>query len=188
MVLFDRDDGPGRRATVVAEVGSTFKSCSQEPFWQKCWKSIGFPKKSARARGVEFWQFFFEKPLVFLSFYVKIVTKPKVLEGFRLARANVHFTLFFARDSWSLDMWEHEMSFYSVFCKGRRGTTKQPDLVPIVLTEASSQKWWKWGCGLGAAGGARTRGANNNYSLEVIIFNNNNNHRAPGGALATHGP
>ena len=24
-------------------------------------------------------------------------------------------------------------------------------------------------------GGSRTRGANNNYSLEVIMFNNNNN-------------
>ena len=47
---------------------------------------------------------FFEKPLGFWCFYVKIVTKPKVLEGFRLARANVHFTLFFARDSWNLMM------------------------------------------------------------------------------------
>ena len=102
--FFARDDGPGTRATVVAEVRSVRKSCSQEPFWQKCWKSIGFPKKSARARGVNFWNFFLKKPLGFWCFYVKIVTKTKVLEGFRLARAHVHFVSFFARDSWSLAM------------------------------------------------------------------------------------
>ena len=34
----------------------------------------------------------------FLWFYVKIITKTEVLEGFRLARANVHFVVFFAMD------------------------------------------------------------------------------------------
>ena len=38
------------------------------------------------------------KPLGFLGFYVKIITKTEVLEGFRLARANVHFVVFFAMD------------------------------------------------------------------------------------------
>ena len=52
---------------------------------------------------------------VLACFYVKIVTKPKVLEGFRLARANVHFVSFFARDSSSLGMQEDEMSVYIVF-------------------------------------------------------------------------
>ena len=130
MVLFDRDYGPGRRATVVAEVRSTFKSCSQKPFLQKCSKSVGFPTKSARARGVDFWNFFLEKPLGFWCFYVKIVTKTKVLEGFRLARANVHFVSFFARDSWSLDILEHEMSFCIVFYKGKRASTK---VLPLFL-------------------------------------------------------
>ena len=88
--------------------------------FKKWWVSY----ESARARGMKFWQFFFEKPLVFLSFYVKIVTNTEVLEGFRLARANVHFTLFFARDSWNLDVLEQEMSFYIVFCKGKRGTSQ----------------------------------------------------------------
>ena len=78
---------------------------------KKWWVSY----ESARARGMKFWQFFFEKPLGFWCFYVKIVTKTKVLEGFRLARANVHFTLFFARDSWNLIMLEQEMSFSIVF-------------------------------------------------------------------------
>ena len=174
MVLFDRDYGPGRRATVVAEVRSVRKSCSQEPFWQKCLKSVGFPTKSARARGVNFWNFFFEKPLGFWCFYVKIATNTKVLEGFRLARANVHFVPFFARDYWNFDMLEQEMSFYIVFYKGRRGTTKQPDLVPLVLSRAFARKWWKQGCGLGKTKGSCTRGPNNNYSLELIIFNNNN--------------
>ena len=64
------------------------------------------------------------------------------------------------------------MSFYSVFCKGKRGGTKQPDLDHIELPEASSRKWWKCSCGLGAARGSRTRGPNNNYSLELIMFNN----------------
>ena len=38
------------------------------------------------------------KPLGFLGFYVKIITKTEVLEGFRLARANVDFVVFFAMD------------------------------------------------------------------------------------------
>ena len=42
---------------------------------------------------------FFEKPLGFLSFYIKIITNTKVLIGFRPARAHVHFVSFFARDS-----------------------------------------------------------------------------------------
>ena len=67
------------------------------------------------------------------------------------------------------------MTFSIVFCKGKRITTKQPNLDPLVWTETSSRKWWKHGCGLGGAGGARTRGPNNNYSLEEIMFNNNNN-------------
>ena len=136
--------------------------------FKKCWVSY----ESARARGMRCWQFFVEKPLVFWCFYVKIAANTKVLEGFRLARANVHFTLFFARDYWSLVMLEQEMSFYMVFCKGKRITTKQPDLDHLELPEASSRKWWKCGCGLGAARGARTRGPNNNYSLELIMFNN----------------
>ena len=101
MVLFDRDDGPGRCATVVAEVRSTWKSCSQKPFWQKCLKSVGFPTNPQERAGWHF-DIFFEKPLGFLCFYVKIVTSTKVLEGFRMARANVHFVSFFARDSWNL--------------------------------------------------------------------------------------
>ena len=139
--------------------------------FKKCWVSTN-PQERA---GWHFDTFFFEKPLGFWCFYVKIFTKPKVLEGFRLARANVHFTLFFARDSWNLIMLEQEMSFSIVFCKGKRITTKQPDPVHIVLSRAFARKWWKHGCGLGGAGGPRTRGPNNNYSLEEIIFNNNNN-------------
>ena len=81
----------------------------------KCW----VPYKSARARGMKVWHFLFEKPLVFWCFYVKIATKTKVLEGFRLARANVHFTLFFARDSWSLVMLEQEMSTLASFLQGK---------------------------------------------------------------------
>ena len=88
--------------------------------FKKCWVSY----ESARARGMTFWHFLFWKPLGFWCFYVKIFTKPKVLEGFRLARANVHFTLFFARDSWNLIMLEQEMSFSIVFCKGKPRTTK----------------------------------------------------------------
>ena len=42
--------------------------------------------------------FFVKKPLGFLWFYVKIITKTEVLEGFRLARANVDFVVFFAMD------------------------------------------------------------------------------------------
>ncbi len=61
-------------------------------------KTIGFVGVGQRARD-EIWTFFFEKPLGFCCFYVEIVTKPKVLVGFRLARANVHFTSFFVRDS-----------------------------------------------------------------------------------------
>ena len=71
--------------------------------FKKCWVSY----ESARARGMKFWHFFW-KTIGFLCVYVKIATKPKVLEGFRLARANVHFTLFFARDSWNLIMLEQE--------------------------------------------------------------------------------
>ena len=88
-------------------------------------------------------------------------------------RARDDFMVFFARDYWNLLLLEHEMSFYIVFWQGKRGTTKQPDPVVIHFPRASSRKWRKWGCGLGGAGGARTRGPNNNYSLEVIMFNNN---------------
>ena len=87
---------------------------------KKCWVSY----ESARARGMKCWQLFFEKPLGFWCFYVKIVTNTRVLEGFRLARAHVHFVSFFARDSWSLDMVKQEMSFYIVFCKGKPPVTK----------------------------------------------------------------
>ena len=61
-------------------------------------KVVGFLRIRKSARD-ETLTIFFEKPLGFLWFYFKIVTKTKVLEGFRLARANVHFVSFFARDS-----------------------------------------------------------------------------------------
>ena len=112
--FFARDDGPGTCASVIGEVRSTWKSCSQKPVSQKCLKSGGFPRNPQERAG---WHFdnFLEKQLGFWCFYVKIVTKPKVLEGFRLARANVHFTLFFARDSWSLVMLEQGMSTLAYF-------------------------------------------------------------------------
>ena len=90
--FFARDDGPGTCASVIGEVRSTWKSCSQKPVWQKCLKSVGFPTNPQERAGWNFDNFFFEKPLGFWCFYVKIVTNTKVLEGFRLARANVHFT------------------------------------------------------------------------------------------------
>ena len=98
---------------------------------------------SACARGQEFWKVFVEKPMGFLGFYVKIITKPKVLEGFRLARErkkNVHFTLFFARDYWKLMMWEpRNVSFYC-FLQGKTGYNKKPDPDLIDFSEAFAEK------------------------------------------------
>ena len=53
-------------------------------------------RKSARD---EILTIFCLKTIGFLGFYVKIITKTEVLRGFRLARANVHFVVFFAMDS-----------------------------------------------------------------------------------------
>ena len=55
------------------------------------------------------------KPLGFFKFYVKIITKTEVLEGFRLARAYVHFVVFFAMDYRSLGILKQEISFCIVF-------------------------------------------------------------------------
>ena len=74
------------------------KVARKSPFDRNVEKVVGFLRIRKSARD-EILTTFFEKPLGFLGFYVKIVTNTKVLEGFCLARANVHFTLFFARDS-----------------------------------------------------------------------------------------
>ena len=73
------------------------KVARKSPFDRNVKKVLGFLRirKSARDEIM----IFFVKPLVFTCFYVKIATKTKVLEGFRLARAHVHFVSFFARDS-----------------------------------------------------------------------------------------
>ena len=78
-------------------------------------------------------------------------------------------------------MLEHEMSFYIVFCQGKQATTKQPDLDPIAIPVK------KQGASIGRSssiekkhmmkGGARTRGPNNNISLETITFNDNHDAR-----------
>ena len=75
------------------------KVARKSPFDRNVEKVLVFLRNPQERAGWNFDNFFFEKPLVFLSFYVKIVTNTEVLEGFRLARTNVHFTLFFARDS-----------------------------------------------------------------------------------------
>ena len=70
------------------------------------------------------------------------------------------------------------MSLYIVFCKGKQGTTKQPD--PVIIAFPVK----KQGASIGRSssiekkhmmkGGPCTRGLNNNISLETITFNNNN--------------
>ena len=81
---------------------------------------------------------------VFLTSHVEIVEITECLEGFRHARAaaaamcTLPYFLQGILDHWGME--EHEMSLYIVFCKGKQGTTKQPDLGVIVLTETSSQK------------------------------------------------
>ena len=90
------------------------KIARRSPFDRNVKKVLGFLRIRKSARD-EILTIFFLKPLGFWCFYVKIVTTTKVLEGFRLARAHVHFVSFFARDSWSLVMLEQEMSFSIVF-------------------------------------------------------------------------
>ena len=74
------------------------KVARKSPFDRNVEKVVGFLRIRKSARD-DILTIFFEKPLGFLCFYVKIVTKTKVLEGFRHARAHVHFVSFFARDS-----------------------------------------------------------------------------------------
>ena len=69
------------------------------------------------------------------------------------------------------------MSLYIVFCKGKQGTTKQPDpaviAFPVKKQGASIARSSSIEKKHMMKGGACTRGPNNNISLEGIIFNNN---------------
>ena len=84
MVLFDRDDGPGRCATVVAEVRSTWKSCSQKPVWQKCLKSVGFPTNPQERAGWNFDIFFLKNHWFFDVFMLKSLRKLRFWKDFVL--------------------------------------------------------------------------------------------------------
>ena len=81
---------------------------------------------------------------VFLTSHLEIVEITECLEGFRHARAAAAAmcTLpYFLQGILEIWLWKNtNMSLYIVFCKGKQGTTKQPDLGVIVLTETSSQK------------------------------------------------
>ena len=71
------------------------------------------------------------------------------------------------------------MSLYIVFCKGKQGTTKQPDpdviAIPVKKQGASIGRSTSYGKNQYATGPPCGRGPNNNISLEAITFNNNNN-------------
>ena len=96
---------------------------------------------SACARGQEFWKVFVEKPMGFLGFYVKIITKPKVLEGFRLAREKKMSTLpYFLQgiiESWWCE--NQEMSVSIVFYKGKRVTTKNRIRISLTFLKLSQK-------------------------------------------------
>ena len=73
------------------------KVARKSPFDRNVEKVVGFLRIRKSARD-EILTIFCLKTIGFLGFYVKIITKTEVLEGFRLARANVHFVVFFAMD------------------------------------------------------------------------------------------
>ena len=83
------------------------------------------------------------KPLGFLWFYVKIITKTEVLEGFRLAREkkkNVHFTLFFCKGLLKIDDVRTRNVIFYCFLQGKTKDNKKPDPVVLHFSEASSRK------------------------------------------------